>query len=215
MVPTPAPCKSSNKIPKFDRNNCFTYPTGEAFGPQGRRLTNPQGCGTCPLTDSQTQRSDGFWRTPSFRTDTMQGVCIEICCASCSVAPTSTRHINIRCEGCILTAVRGPVPRQMSRWKARALQGLHLRKSWFDGYTETKEHFFKSAAFHTTTAYTTRCWDEWHHYIRHTLRGWWARKRELYESQVEQMNIPKGRKRGRPDDWRAQWAIKRPRTGGT
>ena len=37
------------------------------------------------------------------------------------------------------TAARGPVPRQMSRWKARALQGLHLRKPWFDGYTETKE----------------------------------------------------------------------------
>ena len=114
-----------------------------------------------------------------------------------------------------LTAVRGPVPRQLSRWKAKALQGLHQRKSWFDGYKETKEHFFKSAAFHTTTAYTARCWDEWHHYIRHTLQGWWEHKREWYESQAEQMNIPKGRKRGRPDDRRAQWAIKRPRTGGT
>ena len=111
-----------------------------------------------------------------------------------------------------LNAVRGPVPRQMSRWKAKALQGLHQRKSWFDGYTETKEHFFKSAAFHTTTAYTARCWDDWHHYIKHTLQGWWEHKREWYESQVEQMNIPKGRKRGRPDDWRAQGAIKRPRT---
>ena len=40
--------------------------------------------------------ADGFWQTPSFRTNTMQGVCTEICCASCSVAPTSTRHINTR-----------------------------------------------------------------------------------------------------------------------
>ena len=25
---------------------------------------------------------------------------------------------------------------------------------------------------------------------------------------------PRGRKRGRPDEWKAQWAIKRPRAGG-
>ena len=60
---------------------------------------------------------------------------------------------------------------------------------------ETKEHFCKSAAFHTTKAYPARGWDDWHHYIRHTLQGWWERQREWYEGQVEQMNIPKG-----PDD---------------
>ena len=112
------------------------------------------------------------------------------------------------------TAARGPVPRQMSRWKAKTLQGLHQRKPWFEGYTETKEHFFNSAAFHTTAAYTTRCRDEWHHDIRHTLQVCWERKREWYESKVEQMNISKGRKRCRPDEWKAQWAIKRPRAGG-
>ena len=112
------------------------------------------------------------------------------------------------------TAARGPVPRQMSRWKAKTLQSMHQRQPWFEGYTETKEHFFNSAAFHATSAYTTRCRDEWHHYIRHTLQVCWELKREWYESKVEQMNISQGRKRGRPDEWKAQWAIKRPRAGG-
>ena len=51
---------------------------------------------------SSLWRRDGFWQTPSFRTDTMRGVCIAICCASCNIAPKSTRHINIRCESFIV-----------------------------------------------------------------------------------------------------------------
>ena len=34
-----------------------------------------------------------------------------------------------------LTAVRGPVPRQMSRWKAKGLQMLQRRQSWLDDHT--------------------------------------------------------------------------------
>ena len=49
-----------------------------------------------------------------------------------------------------LTAVRGPVPRQMSRWKAKGLQMLHRRQSWLDDYTGTTETLFKA-----TTVYTT------------------------------------------------------------
>ena len=40
-----------------------------------------------------------------------------------------------------LTAVRGPVPRQMSRWKTKGLQMLHQCKSWLGEYTGTTETF--------------------------------------------------------------------------
>ena len=102
-----------------------------------------------------------------------------------------------------LTTVRGPVPRQMSRWKTKGLQMLHRRKSWLGEYTGTTENFFRSTAMYTTYAYTARCWGDWQRYIKHTLKSWWEHKREWYESQVEQMNIPRGRKRSRPDDQRA------------
>ena len=59
-----------------------------------------------------------------------------------------------------LTTVRGPVPRQMSRWKTKGLQMLHQRKSWLGEYTGTTENLFKSTAMYTTQAYIARCWDD-------------------------------------------------------
>ena len=112
------------------------------------------------------------------------------------------------------TAARGPVPRQMSRWKTKTLQGMHQRSPWFDGYAEIKERFFHSATVHATATYTTRCSGALHHYIRHTLQVCWDHKQDFYEHAAGQMNVPQGRKRGRPDDWKAQWAIKRQRAGG-
>ena len=42
-----------------------------------------------------------------------------------------------------LTTVRGPVPRQMSRWKTRGLQMLHQRKYWLGEYTGTTRKLFQ------------------------------------------------------------------------
>ena len=96
-----------------------------------------------------------------------------------------------------LTTMHGPVPRQMPRWKTKGLQMLHQLKSWLGEHTGTTEHFFKSTARYTTQAYTARWWDDWHRYIKHTLKWWWEHKRDWYESQVEQMNIPMNIPRGR------------------
>ena len=59
-----------------------------------------------------------------------------------------------------LTAVRGPIPRQMSRWKARGLQMFHWRQSWLDNYTRTTETLFKATSVYTTHAYTARCYSD-------------------------------------------------------
>ena len=61
-------------------------------------------------------------------------------------------------------------------------------------------------------AYTARWYSDWQHHIKHALKWWWEHKRDWYESQVKQMSIPRGRKRNRPKDHRAQWTDKRPRT---
>ena len=69
-----------------------------------------------------------------------------------------------------LTTVRGPVPRQMSRWKTKGLQMLHQRRSWLEEYTGTTEALFKATAMYTTQAYTAKCWCDWQHHIRHALK---------------------------------------------
>ena len=77
-----------------------------------------------------------------------------------------------------LTTVRGPVPRQMSRWKTKGLQMLHQRRSWLGEYTVTTETFFKATAVYTTQAYTARCWSDWQRHIKHALKWWWEHKRD-------------------------------------
>ena len=89
-----------------------------------------------------------------------------------------------------LTAVRGPVPRHMSRWKAKGLQILQRRQLWLDDYVGTKELLFKATAVHTMQVYTERCFSDWQHHIKHALNWWSEHKRDWYENRVTQMNTP-------------------------
>ena len=89
---------------------------------------------------------------------------------------------------------------------------LQQRQSWLDDHTGTTETLFKATAVYTTQAYTARCYSDWQHHIKHSLKWWGEHKRGWYENQVRQMNMPRGRKRNRPKDQRARWASKRPRT---
>ena len=87
---------------------------------------------------------------------------------------------------------------------------LHQRRSWLEEYTGTTETLFKATAAYTTRVYTARCWGEWQHHIKHALKWWWEHKRDWYENQVKQMNIPRGRKRSRPNDHRVIVCTKSP-----
>ena len=89
---------------------------------------------------------------------------------------------------------------------------LQRRQSWLDDYTGTTKVLFKATAVHTAQVYTARCFSDWQHHIKYALKWWWEHKRDWYENQVMQMNIPRGRKRNRSRDQRAQWANKRLRT---
>ena len=89
---------------------------------------------------------------------------------------------------------------------------IQASAAWLDDYTGTAETLFKATAVYTTQAYTARCYSDWQHHIKHSLKWWGEHKRGWYENQVRQMNMPRGRKRNRPKDQRARWASKRPRT---